>query len=148
MCIRDRSSYSDRSAADRYSYHLAWDTLGIGVGVGSNRASSFAATLLSTVGIAGTLLLAVVIWVLVRDAWPVRTVRPVVWALGALLIAKVISGPDLNDTSGILWMSLGVLAHAALDTRTQRPGRVEDHPYRAPAGPFLVRGAGQFRRGS
>lgn len=114
------SSYSDRSAADRYSYGLVWDTLGFGTGLGSNRASSFAATLLSTVGVMGTLLLVLAIWSLVRTAWPIASVRPVVWALAALLIAKLISGPDLADTSGILWMSLGVLAHAGLKARARR----------------------------
>lgn len=136
------SSYSDRSAADWYSYGLVWDTLGFGVGLGSNRASSFAATLLSTVGIVGTLLLAVVIWVLVRDAWPVRTVRPVVWALAALLIAKLISGPDLADTSGILWMGLGVLAHAALKARSPRLDTIPVNPDGVSPGPDPARGPG------
>lgn len=141
------SSYSDRSQADRYSYELAWDTLGLGVGVGSNRGSSFAATLLSTVGIVGTLLLAVVIWVLVRDAWPARSVRPVVWALAALLIAKVISGPDLADTSGILWMSLGVLAHAALRHRATQRGSPPDKPGEGGLWPEMGHSPERPRRG-
>lgn len=108
------SSYDDRSSADSNSYDLVFDTLGLGTGLGSNRASSFAASLLSTVGVLGTALFIAAIIVLVRRAWPVLDARPAVWALTTVLICKVISGPDLSDTSGILWLSLGVLAHAAL----------------------------------
>ncbi len=109
------SSYADRSSADSTSYGLVIDTLGLGTGLGANRASSFAASLLSTVGIVGTALFVTVVFVLVRRAWPVLRVRPVIWALAAALIAKVVSGPDLSDSSGILWLSLGVLAHAGLN---------------------------------
>jgi len=108
------SSFDDRSGVDDYAYKLTFDTFGFGVGLGSNRASSFAASLLSTVGVLGTLLFVAAVVVLLRDTWHLRAVRPVAWALTALLITKVISGPDLADSSGILWMSLGVLGRAAL----------------------------------
>ncbi|WP_432495902.1 hypothetical protein [Kineococcus gypseus] len=112
----DSASYTERSGADDYSFGLVVDTFGLGVGVGSNRASSFAASLLSTVGVLGTALLVAAVWVLVRETAHVRAVRPVTWALVALLLTKVVSGPDLADTNGILWMGLGVLAHAALSS--------------------------------
>ncbi|MGY1831676.1 hypothetical protein ACI8AA_14790 [Geodermatophilus sp. SYSU D01180] len=108
------SSYNDRSSADSRSYQLVMDTWGIGAGLGSNRGSSFAASLLSTVGIVGTALFVAAVVVLVRRTWKLVEVRPVIWALAATLTAKVVSGPDLSDPSGILWLSLGVLAHAAL----------------------------------
>ncbi len=122
------NSYDDRSGSDAFSLTLLVDTLGLGTGLGSNRASSFAASLLSTVGIIGALLLATAIWVLVRDTWPVPLVRPVTWALIAQLLVKVISGPDLADTSGILWLSLGVLAHAATAARA-RAALAPDAPF-------------------
>jgi hypothetical protein len=122
------SSYADRSSADSISYGLVTDTFGLGTGLGSNRASSFAASLLSTVGIVGTALLATAVVLLVRRAWRMRRVRPVIWALAAVLIAKVVSGPDLSDTSGILWMSLGVLAHAALQGGDRPRGRARLRP--------------------
>lgn len=109
------SSYLDRSFADSQSYRLAFETLGIGTGLGSNRASSFLASLLSTVGVVGTLLLAAVVVTLVRRGWSDRRARPAAWALIATLTCKVVSGPDLSDNSGVLlWLSLGVLANAAL----------------------------------
>jgi hypothetical protein len=110
------SSFNDRSSADSRSYGLVLDTFGLGTGLGSNRGSSFAASLLSTVGVLGALLFAVVIVTLLRRGWAVRSVRPALWALVTVLIAKVVSGPDLADSTGVLWLSLGVLAHAALGT--------------------------------
>ena len=66
----------------------------------------------------GTLLFALAVWSLVRAGHRDQAYRPVVWALVASLVVKGVSGPDLADTSGILWMSLGVLAHAAARSRT------------------------------
>lgn len=116
------SSYADRSSADSRSYALVLDTFGFGTGLGSNRASSFAASLLSTVGVVGVVLFVVAVVTLVRRGAVVRGARPAAWALVALLIAKVVSGPDLSDNTGVLWLSLGVLANAALraDTARQR----------------------------
>jgi hypothetical protein len=37
-----------------------------------------------------------------------------------MLVSKVISGPDLADPSGILWMSLGVLAFAGQQLRAEQ----------------------------
>src|SRR6185312_9230318 len=81
--------------------------------LGANRASSFFPGLLSTVGLVGTLLFAVAVVGLVRRGAAVREYRPVAWALVALLVVKVIAGPDLSDTSGIMWLSLGLLSRAA-----------------------------------
>jgi hypothetical protein len=113
------SSYADRSGADQQSFQLVLQTFGMGTGLGSNRPSSFAAALLSAVGLPGALLFAALLVVLVREAAPVRAYRPVIWALVGLLVAKLISGPDLNDTSGILWMSLGLLARAGMVRRSR-----------------------------
>ncbi|MGY1684735.1 hypothetical protein ACI8AK_03995 [Geodermatophilus sp. SYSU D00867] len=114
------SSYTDRSNADGESYRVLLDTWGLGAGLGANRGSSFIATLLSTVGVAGTLLFVSAVVALVRRSWPDRGVRPAAWALIALLVCKAVSGPDLADSSGVLWLSLGVLAHAALRLEATR----------------------------
>lgn len=120
------SSYRDRSGADSDSLQIVWDTVGFGVGLGSNRPSSFLTALLSTVGVIGTVLFAAAVVVLVGRTWALREQRPVVWALLAALVTKVISGPDLNDTSGLLWLCLGVLAHAA--ARRQQQEALESTP--------------------
>ena len=108
------TSYTDRSSANSTSLEIFLDTFGFGVGLGANRASSFVPSLLSTTGIIGTLLFVAAVFTLIRRSASVREYRPVVWALVALLVAKVIAGPDLSDTTGVLWISLGLLSHAAL----------------------------------
>lgn len=115
------SSYEDRSGADAASFQLVLDTFGVGVGMGANRPSSFVAALLSTVGLVGAVLFAVVVGTLVRRTFHLPRYRPVMWALVAVLIPKVIAGPDLNDAGGTMWMCIGVLAHAA--TVAQRRSR-------------------------
>ncbi|MGH3751281.1 MAG: hypothetical protein ACRDRP_01045 [Pseudonocardiaceae bacterium] len=108
------SSFTERSGANSASYDLFLDTFGIGVGLGANRASSFLAGLLSTTGLVGTLLFAAAVAGLIRRSAAVRECRPVVWALVTTLVLKTVAGPDLSDSSGILWMSLGLLSHAVL----------------------------------
>ena len=107
-------SFTERSSANSTSLGVFIDTFGLGVGLGANRASSFVPSLLSTTGILGTLLFVAAVATLIRRSAPVREYRPVLWALVGLLVAKVIAGPDLSDTTGVLWISLGLLSHAAL----------------------------------
>jgi hypothetical protein len=106
------SSYIDRSSADALSYQIFRETSGFGVGLGANRPSSFAADLVSTVGLVGTLLFAVTVIYLIWRSRSIDKYRPVVWALVALLIVKLIASPDLSDSSGVLWISIGLLSHA------------------------------------
>jgi hypothetical protein len=113
------SSYGDRTSADSYSFSLVLRTWGLGVGLGASRPSSFLAGLVSTTGVIGTASFAFAVVVLVVKAWPVERVRPVLWALAALFVTKLVSGPDLADTSGVLWMCLGVLAGAAVEARSR-----------------------------
>lgn len=95
-----------RFAADIRALHVMLDTWGLGAGLGANRASSFATTLLSNVGVLGTLLFGVAcvrLWrgVQFRSA-------PAVWlALLALLLAKIAAEPDLSTP--LLWILIGVL---------------------------------------
>jgi hypothetical protein len=107
------SSYNDRSFSDSTSYDLLLSTFGFGVGLGANRASSFLPGLLSTTGIVGTLLFTAAVVTLVSRGSRVSAYRPVVWALVTLLVVKLVSGPDLSDSSGILWISLGLLSRAS-----------------------------------
>ncbi len=116
-------SYNERSGADSTAYGIFLDTYGFGVGLGSSRASSFLADLLSITGIIGTLLFASTVLLLIHRSSAMRTCRPVFWALMTLLVAKLVAGPGLSDSSGILWMSLGLLSRAAhsVDVRTAFP---------------------------
>ncbi|CAN5272662.1 hypothetical protein BH09ACT1_BH09ACT1_12520 [soil metagenome] len=107
------SSYDSRTGVDQFSILLAIKTWGLGVGLGSNRPSSFLAMLLSCVGVPGTALFFVAIGSIMKKAYQIPQYRATVWALTSVLASKVISGPNLSDPSALLWISAGVLAHAA-----------------------------------
>lgn len=109
------ASFGARSSSDTLSLGVFLDTFGYGVGLGSARGSSLLPTLLSSVGIVGTLLLVAGIATIAVSARGDRQYRPVVAALIALLVTKVTSSPDLSSST--LWLCLGLLAHAGLRSR-------------------------------
>lgn len=108
------SSFNERSGADLYSFALVLQTWGFGVGVGSNRPSSFLAALLAGTGILGTVLFFAVIMRYSLRATRIPAVRPALWALLAIMITKLVASPDLSDTSGTLWVAIGALIGAQL----------------------------------
>ena len=108
------SSFTERSGSNGLSYGIFLDTWGMGVGLGGTRASSFLAGLLSTTGLVGVLLFSAFVIFLLRRASLVVAYRPVLWALVATLVLKTIAGPDLSDSSGVFWMSFGLLSRAVL----------------------------------
>ena len=116
------SSYDARSNVDGVSYEILFQTFGIGVGLGSHRPSSFLAALFSTTGIPGALLFIATVLLVIRAGLRNDAYRPVIWGLVALLTTKIIGGPDLADTSGLLWISIGLLAQSGVVTA--RPAEV------------------------
>lgn len=115
-------SYVARSGVDDFSLGVAARSLGFGVGLGANRPSSFAVMLLSNVGILGALLFVVAVAVILRHALRCGGGSPTIWVLAAVLMARLVSGPDLADPSGLLYVSLGALAglRPAPDERLSR----------------------------
>ncbi|WP_159448382.1 hypothetical protein [Demequina sp. NBRC 110052] len=122
----ESDSFDARSGTDARSFEIFLDTYGFGVGLGSGRASSFVATLLSTTGFVGTLLFVGAIAAVVGPALAVRRARPVVWVLAAVLATKIVSGPDLSPTDGLLWMCLGVLAGIVVAHRREEAARADE----------------------
>lgn len=102
------SSYANRSAADAFSVALTWQSYGLGVGVGSNRPSAFYASLLSTTGLLGFTLFGAAALILVGGALRSAEYAPAGWALLALIVCKMVSGPDLSEP--VMWLLLGVCA--------------------------------------
>jgi hypothetical protein len=125
-------SYNERSGADAFSVQVALRSLGFGVGLGANRPSSFAVMLLSNVGVLGLLLFAAAVALIVRHALRCGGAAPTIWVLVAILAAKLVSGPDLADPSGLLYVSLGALAGLRLPSR-EAPGEPFPHPPSHPA---------------
>ena len=112
-------SYADRTDADGYALTLLRDSWGLGVGLGSNRPSSFGAMLLSCVGVVGTLLLVVLV---VRSAF--RTYRskpeyrPTAWALMAVFVAMMVAKADL--ATPMLWMALAMCIRCCRQVAEER----------------------------
>ncbi len=109
------SSYDDRSSSNSQSYALFLDTFGMGVGLGASRSSAFLPGLLSTTGLVGTALFCLSVTSIIYRSAAIRACRPVIWALISLLVVKLVSGPDLSDSTGILYLSLGLLSRAAYE---------------------------------
>lgn len=89
---QESSSFINRMAADVYALQLFVRTNGLGVGMGSNRPSSLLTSLLSTVGIAGFVIFAIMVIALLknakgRDSW-------VRWAGFALILSMCFGIPD------------------------------------------------------
>ena len=112
------SSYVDRSSANEDALASFFNSFGLGIGVGAVRASSFVPTLLGATGVIGAALFTGAVVVFVRRSALSPARRPVVWALVAFLIIKVSSGPDLSDSSGILWIALGLLSRPLAEPGT------------------------------
>ncbi|HEY1464908.1 MAG TPA: hypothetical protein VGF44_15940, partial [Terriglobales bacterium] len=94
----ESGSFVNRTASDLYSLHLLFQTYGIGVGLGSNRTSSFLSTSLSTVGVLGTLAFVVFCYQLVvglqEHVW-------LKWGLLAFFLNMAISIAD--TTIPLFW---------------------------------------------
>jgi hypothetical protein len=117
----DGDSFVVRFNADLQSVQILWSTYGLGVGLGSNRPSSFLLFLLSNVGILGSLFFTLFIISLAHLAlrntaqsdqavlhnWAIAAV----WGLCSLLLAKMIAQPDLSFSS--LWIWIFLLASMA-----------------------------------
>ncbi len=124
----DSSSYAERSAADAFSTRLIGTTWGLGVGLGSNRASGFGPSLLSTVGVYGAGALAGAMSQLLRPpaapAGPARRWHPPLAAgLVGVVATKMVSSPDLVTPT--MWALMAALVCVR--------GAAEASPDEAPA---------------
>lgn len=107
-------SYSERSTADRMAWQIFFDTYGFGLGLGSHRPNSGLLTVVSGSGLLGTL---AVIWFLLQNlSRPDPSTfdhdaegdasKPVRWAVLGLLLAHLVSGPNIQST--LIWTSLAL----------------------------------------
>jgi hypothetical protein len=114
-------SYQDRLASDRRAVGILSDTGGLGVGLGSNRPSSFLTWLLSNAGVVGSGLFILAFASLLRRArwWASASVlserkraliSAAMWALAIHLVAKAISQPDLAFPTLWVWVIMLVVS--------------------------------------
>lgn len=98
----DSGSFINRTAADVYALQLLVQTHGLGVGLGSNRASSLLTTLLSNVGILGVLAFGTFSYKLLANL--PSEYEWLRWAIFALLLNMCIDIPDV--TMPTLWIPI------------------------------------------
>ena len=114
------SSYEQRSFADSHSFELAKKTFGLGVGLGSNRASSFLPSMLSTIGVFGLAALAALVVLLVRrprgDAAVLAWHGPLAVSLLAAIAVLMVAGPDLSTPT--IWVGMAALVGVMSATET------------------------------
>jgi hypothetical protein len=111
------SSGRDREATAFHALYLGFETVGLGVGLGSNRPSGLLFYILSNIGIPGLLLFSYLLHVtrVLTARAPTRRrserfgslTRACGWAFGVELLAALITGAEL--TAPVLWVSWGIL---------------------------------------
>jgi len=109
----ETTSFWVRLANDYQAMVIFIETNGIGVGLGSNRSSGLIFTMLSSVGLVGTALFAIMFYKIIKS-FPGRSasnsLQMVFWALITLTISEVLSVPDVNRP--VLWaLVMLVLVH-------------------------------------
>ena len=122
----DTYSFLVRTSIDWYSIQLLFKTYGLGVGLGSNRPSSFTTYLLGNVGLIGTFLFALFAARLCKQLFEASR-RPgnpsaamVAWTLVGLLIAEGLALPDLSWPP--LWAVI-IVGFSVLASREERAER-------------------------
>lgn len=115
----DSFSFLARLASDLYSLIVLADTKGVGAGLGSNRSSGLLATLLSTVGVIGIILLGTIAYRIIKAfPWKSATssLQLTFWALVTLVVGSAFAVPDINRPT--LWVLLMlVITHLQPQTR-------------------------------
>jgi hypothetical protein len=122
--VEKAGSYSFwyRLASDIHALEITLQTYGLGVGLGANRASGLIPTMLSSIGVIGTLLFAAMLYKIIR-AFPGRSARSSLqmgfWALLTMIISEAVAVPDLNRPT--LWaLLLLVLTQLNVDLDPRR----------------------------
>jgi hypothetical protein len=134
----DSLSFINRTASDVYALQLFLLTHWLGVGLGSSRASSLLTTMLSTVGIAGTLAFGIFYFKLFLKL--PREYEWLKWAAFALLANMCINIPDMNLP--FLWIPIVLAVHfSSTSILVRERGRLHHpasdlalHPSRPPGG--------------
>jgi len=110
----------DRMATSVHGFQLLVQTLGLGVGLGSNRPSGLLSYIASNLGIPGLLLFLYLLYITrvmtvaasaaAANAGAASRIRACGWVFAASLLAAFAAGAEV--TSPILWVSWGILLAA------------------------------------
>lgn len=98
----DTGSFINRTTSDLYGLHLAIATHGLGVGLGSSRSSSMISTVLSNIGVAGTLSFGIFYFRLFKNV--AKSQSWLRWGALAYLANVCIGLPDI--TMPVFWIPI------------------------------------------
>ena len=112
MTIAKTETYSfwSRVAKELQALLICANTYGLGVGLGSNRSSGLLPTMLSTVGIVGTSLFAMVLYRIAKlfsGTSKSKSLQITFWALLTMIISEIVAVPDLNRPT--MWCLLFIV---------------------------------------
>lgn len=115
-------SGTSRLNADLFALDAFLDTYGFGVGIGSTRASSFAFTLLATMGVFGVISFLVLMMSCILYVWrePTKNARGLLFGLLGLLISWFIAIPDISLP--LVWLLVGAAMSNDLIVRNRPSG--------------------------
>lgn len=116
----ESTSYMNRTASNWHALQILKETGGLGVGLGSNRPSSFATWLLSNVGIPGVIAFMLAFYFLISRTLRAAQRLPyldrkrvlltaLVWGFMTHVLAKIVSQPDLAMPTFWAWVILIVI---------------------------------------
>lgn len=106
----ESDSFKHRLFSDIFALNIFIETYGLGVGLGSNRPSSYITSLLSNLGIIGAGISFYMMYVISKLAFTYRTYEEVkffFFIFLSILISQILSIPDL--TTPMFWVALGYL---------------------------------------
>ena len=122
------SSFAVRTGAEAMAVEVIAQTGGIGIGLGSHKPNSLTLTLLSNVGVGGTVAFLLFVVMLLRPAepGPVAARRglpfdetPLRFLVIGLLLVHAVSNPNFNVV--LLWIACGLLAGYHASVRRSAP---------------------------
>jgi len=131
----ETSSWVNRGASNLRAWEIFVESLGAGIGLGSNRPSSFFFLVLSCLGIVGVGLLGVMVVMALRAGARLPAVTASAWAFAGIVIAASIAVPDL--ASPVFWIGLAAClcpwALARAEAVSDSPSAVDLTPALTPS---------------
>lgn len=106
----ESDSFKHRMFSDLFAINIFFETYGLGVGLGSNRPSSYLTSLLSNLGIIGTGIMAYVLLIISKLTFKYRQndeIKFFFLIFISTLVSQVLSIPDI--TMPFFWLNLGYL---------------------------------------
>lgn len=105
----ESDSFIHRVLSDLFAINIFFQTYGFGVGLGSNRPSSYLTSLLSNLGFIGTFIMFYILYIFTKFTikYHNNEIKFLFFVFVSILISHILSIPDL--TTSIFWISFGYI---------------------------------------